>query len=102
MAPTRPEWTRRQREQLRHLANYVDYLSEKAAQFAAKNQPIPRLLREAIRLLPRVKKRIEKDDFDSPAQLWCEVEIRIVEWHIEESKQWKPRPTGRQADSRPS
>jgi hypothetical protein len=90
MGRKRPPWTQRQVQQLRHLANYLDYLSEKASEYESEGKPLPEPLRNVLAILPGVKERIVQNDFDSPAELWREVENRIVEWYLQESKQWKP------------
>ena len=99
MPSQRRQWTSRQREQLQHLAQYVDYFKEKLDVLAAKDQPIPGRLREAIKLLPGIKRQIEKNEYVSSAELWHDIESRIVEWHIQESKQWRPRLAGPRPDS---
>lgn len=83
-------WTRRQREQFRHWALYIDYFKEKVDGYRARNQIVPALLESAIELLPDIRRRIEADRFESSAELWRELESRVVEWHLHESKHWRP------------
>jgi hypothetical protein len=92
-------YTLRQREAVKYLLNYVEWLSEKLEFSKADTKP----LGQAVKMLPAVREKIIKNDFESLTNLFKGIDGKIVEYFEREKWQppWKKPPPDTPPESLP-